>query len=1029
MKNCLVLLLLFVPLILFAQKVNVSGRINDTSGQPLPGVNVIEKGTTNGTITNFEGMFVLSVESKASLVLSFIGYENQEITVQGRKNFDVVLKETSIGLDEVVAVGYGVQKKSDVTGATSSLGEAQIKKMPVKDALQAMQGQTAGVDITSNQRPGENSSIKIRGVRSLNADQNPLYVVDGMVIQTGGIDNINPNDIQSIDVLKDASATAIYGSRGANGEMLVTTKQGKTGKVTIQYSGTVTLEKMYDVTEMMSTSEWLDYARIAKYNNGTYNSATPNYVADEATWGTSVTSSFANIAKGWSNNNQTWNGKEAGGYDWASHGKQTGVSTEHVISGSGGSEKFKGYGSFGYLNQEGTVVDQIYKRYTAKTSFEANPSDWFKLGTNLNISYSDQDYGYSFTKSVTGAGDYYSALRSMLPWTVPYDENGNYIRNPANGDVNIINPINEIDNNTNERIQVRAIGSFFSEVDFSRFWTGLKGLKYRIQFGPEFRYYRVGSANNAAGINGDGSNKASYNNYQTTAWTLDNLVYYDKTIANRHKLGLTLMQSASEYHYETSSLSANVATADEYWYNMNSKGGVTGYGSGLVEKQMESYMIRGNYGYNDKYLLTASLRYDGASQLADGHKWASFPSLALAWRIEQEEFMSNLKVISNLKLRLGYGVTGNAAIDAYDTKGALMSNYYNWSTVNSSLGYVSSDPSARNPVPMANQDLSWERTSQYNLGIDFGVLNSRISGSIDIYKTRTEDLLMLKTIPSLTGYTSTWDNVGVTEGSGIDLQINTVNIKNENFIWTTNISWSKDKSEIVELVNGNTEDITNAWFVGKDINVYYDYVYDGIWKTSEATEAAKYGRKPGQIRVKDLNTDDKINANDDKQIVGKARPDCTGGITNIFNYKNLELSFFIYSRWGSTFRSGALTLDGRYQQRKIDYWVAGSNEDGYYYSPGSNGEGADTYSSSMNYQDGSFIKLRNINLGYNFGPKALKKMGLNSLKVYAQCMNPWMIYSKCDYLDTDLSNYDNNSTSVGSPTTTRGFVFGVNVGF
>ncbi|WP_235816456.1 SusC/RagA family TonB-linked outer membrane protein [Bacteroides ihuae] len=1014
----------------FAQSKSIKGVVLDQSNEPIIGANVLVEGTTNGTITDLDGNFALNnVANIAKLKVSYIGYINQIVPVSGKTTFKILLKEDSQALDEVVVVGYGVQKKSDVTGAMARVGEKELKAMPVKDALQAMQGKTAGVDITTNQRPGETGSIKIRGVRSLTADQNPLYVVDGMVLQSGGIENINPSDIEAIDILKDASATAIYGSRGANGVILVTTKHGKEGKVTLNYSGSITIEKMYDVTEYMNAGEWLDYARLAKYNMGTYKSATPSYAADLATWG-SVSASFANIAKGWSNNNTEWDSSKVGSYDWSKYGKQTGLSTEHTVSASGGSDRYQAYGSFGYLRQEGTQPGQLFQRYTAKTSFDASPIKSFKMGTSMNISFGDQDYGYSFTKSATGAGDLYSALKGMLPWTVPYDEDGAYIRNPAAGDVNIINPINELKYTTNNRQTFRASGSFYAQFDLGEMWKPLKGLRFRSQFGPEFKYYRTGTFYDAEGINGDGNNTAAYNNYQTRAWTLDNLIYYDRTIANDHKIGLTLMQSASDYHYEYGEMKAtDVASSSELWYNLYSAGELGSFGTGLTDKQMESYMMRGNYNYKDRYLLTASVRWDGASQLSDANRWACFPSLALGWRIDQEKFMKNIQWVNSLKLRFGMGTTGNSAVPAYATKGALTSLYYNWGTTSSTLGYVASDPSQKDPAKMTNNNLTWESTTQYNVGVDYGFLNGRINGSLDVYKTKTKDLLMLMSIPSLTGYTSTYANVGKTEGWGIDFQINTQNIKTTDFSWSTNLTWSKDKNKVTELANGNTEDVGNLWFVGKEIGVYYDYVYDGIWKTSEADLAAKYGRKPGQIKVKDLNDDKAIDANNDKKIVGTSRPDWSGGITNTFNYKNFELSFFIYTRWGSTFKSGALTLDGRYMQRKIDYWVAGTNENAKYYSPGSNGESADTYSSSMNYQDGSFIKMRNINFGYNFTPKQLKKSGIGSLKVYAQCMNPFMIYKKCDYLDTDLSNYDNNTVTTGSPITTKGFVFGVNIGF
>ncbi|MDL2305830.1 TonB-dependent receptor [Bacteroides sp. OttesenSCG-928-D19] len=1014
----------------FAQDKSITGVVLDSYNEPVIGANVTVDGTANGTITNLDGKFSLSnVSVNANLKVSYIGYETQTIRVGSTTNFTIILKEDAQALDEVVVVGYGVQKKSDVTGAMTRVGEKDLKAMPVKDALQAMQGKAAGVDITTNQRPGQTGSIKIRGVRSISADQDPLYVVDGMILQTSGIDNINPSDIEAIDILKDASATAIYGSRGANGVILVTTKRGKSGSLSVNYAGSVTFENLYNVSENMSAAEWLDYARLAKYNMGTYASETPSYEADFATWG-SVGASWANIAKGWTNNNTVWNPSLVGSYNWEDHGKQTAISTEHTLSVSGGTEKSQGYGSFGYLKQEGTQPGQKYERYTAKVNYDASPKDWFKVGTSINASWGDQDYGYNFAKSVTGAGDFYNALRGMLAWTTPFDENGDYIRNPAAGDVNIINPINELNYTVNNRQTFVVNGSFYGQLDFGEMFEPLKGLKYRIQFGPEFRYYRAGIFYNENGINGDGNNTAQYSTTQNRAWTLDNLVYYDRNFGEAHKLGLTLMQSASAYHQETGNMKAtDVASTTELWYNLYSGGALSAFGTGLTEKQMASYMIRGNYSYKDKYLLTASIRWDGASQLAAGNKWASFPSMALGWRIDQEKFMQNVDFVSDLKARFGVGVTGNAAISAYATKGALMQLYYNWGASSSSPGYVSSDPSAKDPVKMANQKLSWEKTTQYNFGIDYGFLNRRINGSIDLYQTRTNDLLLSMTIPSLTGYTSTYANVGKTKGWGIDLQINTINIDTKDFTWSTNITWSKDKNEIVELANGNKEDVNNRWFVGEEIGVYYDYVYDGIWKTSEATEAEKYGRKPGQIKVKDLDNSGGIDANNDRTIVGKVRPDWSGGITNSFRYKDFEFSFFIYSRWGFTVPSGSLTLDGRYQMRKIDYWVKNVNENARYYSPGSNGEAADTYSSSMNYQDGSFIKLRNINLGYNIPPKVLKKAGINNLKVYAQLMNPFTIYSKCDFLDTDLSNYDNNSVSAGAPITTKGLVFGLNLNF
>ena len=613
----LLCLLCLVPLWAFAQKVSITGVVKDAAGESIIGASVIEKGTTNGTITDFDGKFTLNVSNKATLVISYIGYTTQEIAASKATGgtLTVTLVEDTEMMDEVVVVGYGTMRKSDVTGSIASTRGSDILKTQSFSALDGLKGKASGVNIFSNSgQPGAGIRVLIRGVNTINASTDPLYVVDGVVMEDFHL--LNPNDIENIEVLKDASSAAIYGARGANGVILVTTKKGKEGKISLNYSGTVTFETLHDVTEMMSASEWLDYARLAKYNMGSYASATPDYEADKAAFG-SVAASWANIEKAWEGG--TYDPSKVGSYDWASNGKQTGITHEHTLSASGGTDKFQGYASFGYLNQKGTQPGQAYERYTLKTSFDASPLSFFKMGSSINASYSDQDYGYSFTKSVTGSGDLYGALRSMLPWTVPYDENGEYIRNP-NGDVNIINPIRELDYNTNQRRTFRANASMYAQVDFGKIWEPLEGLSYRIQFGPEFQYYTLGIANAAEGINGDGNNGAQYKNEQKRSWTLDNLIYYNKTFAEKHNLGLTLMQSASAYHYEMGDMRAtNVASSEELWYNMSTAGTLSSFGTGLTETQMTSYMIRANYGFMDKYLLTASMRWDGASQLAPGH--------------------------------------------------------------------------------------------------------------------------------------------------------------------------------------------------------------------------------------------------------------------------------------------------------------------------------------------------------------------------------------------------------------------------
>lgn len=448
----MMVLLSFFAIGIYAQS-KVVGTVVDETGEPVIGASVVVKGTTNGSVTDLDGNFTLSgVDRNSTIEISYIGYLTQSVKYSGQASLKITMKEDNKALDEVVVVGYGVQRKSDVTGALAHLDAKDLTAMPVSNALEGMQGKTAGVDITNSQRPGTVGSISIRGQRSITADSGPLYVVDGMVIQNGGIENLNPQDIESIEVLKDASATAIYGARGANGVVLVTTKKGKEGRVTLNYAGTVTISTLHDVTKNMTASQWIDYARLAAYNQGAYGDSSqafvPDYDSDYKLFG-STTASWKNIEQAWVNGE--YNPNLVGAYDWTSHGKQTGITQEHTLSASGGTDKFKGYGSFGYLNQKGTQPGQKYQRFTFNTSFEANPIKPFTMGITMNASYGNQDYGYSFTKSVTGSGDYYGALKSMIPWTVPYDENGDYIRNPWGYNVNVINPIDELKYNTNKR--------------------------------------------------------------------------------------------------------------------------------------------------------------------------------------------------------------------------------------------------------------------------------------------------------------------------------------------------------------------------------------------------------------------------------------------------------------------------------------------------------------------------------------------------------------------------------------------------
>lgn len=1002
------------------QKIVVSGTVIDDNGDPLPGVNITEKGTTNGTTTDLDGHYTITVSGTgAVLTYSFIGYLTKEIAVGNQSTIDIKLTFDLMKLDEVVVVGYGTAKKSDVTGALVRVNSEQIKDMPVSNSLEALQGKASGVDITSNERPGEVGKILIRGVRSLNASNDPLFVVDGIPLSSGGIETLNPKDIESVDILKDASATAIYGSRGANGVVLVTTKKGKINSFSLTYNASLSIEKMYDRVTMMNSPQYIKFRRDAYRRAGLYPDD-PTYDDDYTIFGGDEYA-WSNVAKGWESG--TWDGSKVNTTDWTSHVLKTGITHEHTLSVSGGTEKMNSYASFGYLKQDGTQLGQDYQRYTTTVKVDIDPVKWFKTGVSVVGTYSDQNYGYKSTTSSKGAGNIYFAALGMLPYAVPYDNEGNRIAKPG-GDDNILNPIDETDYNVNERWINRVLGSFYAELKLT------ENLKYRFNFGPDFRNYKNGiwkselSIDRGAGEDGS-TNYAQYDMDYRFAWTLDNLIYYDKEFLSNQKINITLLQTASKYHIETSSMTAtDLPWNEQLWYNLASVSELDSYGSGLTETALNSYMGRINYSFRDKYLFTASVRWDGASQLAEGHKWDVFPSAAIAWRMEQEEFLKQMPWINQLKVRLGLGTTGNAAISAYETKGDITALYYTWgATVDD--GYVSSDPSLKYPNKMPNVNLGWELTTQWNFGIDFGLLKNRISGTLDLYTSRTNDVLMERTILSVNGYPKTWDNIGVTSNKGIDLTLNTINIQNNYFTWSTGLTFSASSDKIIELINGKEDDITNKWFIDKRLSVYYDYQKLGIWQNTpeDLAEMEKFNAngcdfEPGDIKVKDLNGDYDIDANNDRTLRGHKNPNWTSGLTSDFSYKNWSLSFFIYTRWNFTIETGEEYLQARYAQRLVDYWTTDNPTNDYPAPDYSSGTG-DTYSSSMNYQDGSFIKLRHVALSYTLPKNIAEKAKLENVKLSVQLKNPGLLYSGCDWIDPDL----------GGSTFNKSLVFGLSVNF
>ena len=1002
----------------------VTGKVSDSGGAALPGANVVVQGTTTGVQTDLNGNYTITVQDPSSAILefSFIGYTKLQVPVGNQSKVDAVLKEEYTGVDEIVVIGYGTQKKSDITGSVVSVSNEQITARPVNNVFQALQGKAAGVDITTSIRPGTLGSISIRGARSLTASNSPLYVVDGIpIMSNSGIETLNAQDIESIEILKDASATAIYGSRGANGVVLVTTKRGTDGQFQLNYSGSLTNEQMVWRSEYMDVAEFMEFSRWGAYY-ASYNPTTGIYsrvpgnaptLANDGTinYFTAEPIAWQNIQKGWAGS--TWDPSLVETFDWLGVVTQPAYTQEHTLSASGGTKTMKAYGSVGYLDNQGTTKGQEYQRYTLRTNVELNPKEWITFGVGINGSYQYQDYGQSATGGSSNVtGDLIAAAARIEPYSLPYDADGNRIVHPG-GKARVWNVIDEWKYSTNQRETLRLLGSLFTEVKL------FKGLRYRMNFGPDFRFYRNGYYNDSKSIVRElSASNASVSNTKDFSYTIDNLLYYDNKFG-AHTIGATLLQTASKWTSESSSISGQgIQIPSQMWYSFGSltSSQLSAWSSGLSERQLESYMARVNYNYNNKYLLTLSGRWDGASQLAEGNKWAFFPSAAIAWRLDQESFLNGVKWIDQLKLRLGFGTVGNSAVDLYSTKGAITQLTVPFGT-GTETGYTLTSS-------VANPDLGWEKTTQYNLAVDFSFLEGRISGTIEAYRSSTSDLLLTVALPSVTGYTSTFANVGETSNRGIDLTINANLLNVNDFSWDINATAAWQRDQIESLMNGKEDMVANNWFIGESIGIIYDYEKIGIWQDTpeDQGEIALFNANgsqfaPGKIKIKDQNNDYRIDGNYDRVIIGNTSPRWTLGLTNTFNYKGIELSMFITGRLKYLTGVGQ-GLTGMYgDQRKLDYWTP-DNTDAEYQRPFMSEAGGDTYAGTY-YKDDSWIKIRNISLGYQLPTTLLNKVKLNSLRVFAQVQNAGMLWANNNFMDSEYGTLYYN----------RGYVFGINVGF
>ena len=970
----------------FAQSKTVSGTVLDKTGESVIGASVVVKGTTNGTITDFDGKFTLqNVPDNGTIQVSFVGYKTVDIQVKGQSTVKVILEEDTETLDEVVVVGYGVVKKSDVTGALTKVSEKQIKERPVQNALQAMQGKAPGVDITTNSRPGELGDVRIRGNRSITADNDPLYVIDGIPMVAGSIADINPNDVESMEILKDASATAIYGSRGANGVVLITTKKGKVGKVSINYDGTVTFSKIHSMTDWMDSGELIDWKRQAYINTGAYsgtygNAPDPNIDGDllfsdngggvsnypylnqyfQKAWEYNADGSYKmrpatdyeKEVLGYADQIPVYNSANIPTTPWTDYVTRTAITHNHQISLSAGSEKSNLYISLAYLDQESPMKDQDFKRYTANINGEIQATNFLKVGMGMNASHSIKNYGIINNTSNSTYKDSYGYAVAKMPFAPAYDEEGKPLN--VDGGPSQYNPMLDVYQATNETRYYSVMFNSYGEIDFGKIWSPVEGLKWRTNLGTQYRNSRYGSYygndfSNPLKHSAYAANTAFNQQGQNLSWTLENLIYYNKIFKNIHSVGLTLMQSAEYSRAEGLEVRAyNCTFPTALWYSVgNSDLTMDSPGSSFSEQKRASYMARMNYGLMDKYLLTVTGRWDGASMLAVGNKWDFFPSAALAWKMNEENFMKDVKWINQLKVRVGYGVTGNASIKPYQTSGTMTASgagkFFG-------VGNITQVTIGAKASVLPNLDLGWEKTASTNIGVDFGFLNNRISGSVEYYVAKTSDLLLAKSLPLMTGYTSITTNIGKTQNKGLEITLSTTNIQTKDFTWKTDFTFSTNKEEIVELAGGKVDDTANKWFIGKPKDEIWTLKYDRLWqntpedlRTLELYEKiSKTVMQPGMAKVVDqplievpegtegaktvtLNSGERVTYMDngfgtinteDNKFLGSFQPKWIGGFTTTFIYKNWQLNSFVYARMGNMYY-GLLQTYGRRVEKDV----------------------------------------------------------------------------------------------------------------
>ena len=993
----------------------VTGVVVDATGEPVIGANVVVKGTTNGTITDFDGNYTIEgVSASDVLVFSYIGYLSQEITIGNQAAINVTLSEDSQALEEVVVVGYGVMRKSDVTGSIGVAKGDDLTKNQNFSALDNLRGKVSGVNIFSNSsQPGAYSNrVVIRGMATINASSNPLYVVDGVVMEN--FDLVNPNDIESMEVLKDASAAAIYGARGANGVIMVTTKRGKKDGegVQISYQGSVSASHIARKMDTMTAQEWCDAFMIGLENENKYQ------------------------GKNWSLNRTDWfndpdyftNGNPIYDTNWQDEATRTAVSHNHQINIQQAGKNSSMGAFLNYTDQQGIVNNTYNKRINAKMTYDANPTPWLSTAVNVLVNHTWGRY----TPEDGGGQEARRTMIEMLPWLPVKDKNGNYTTSTSSSINDVLgfegmsNPVMILDLQRRMRYNTQIFGNAALTFHLA------EGLDLKTQLGIDhhnqtYRGYSSIGLNNISMPNG----WAEYQNWNTLYWQEETYLTYNKVFGD-HRLNAMAGLSWTE-RTQNWNKARTEGFSDDFFEDYNMSAGTTPSSpeSSWNRWRMNSYFLRFAYTYKDRYSATVTGRVDGSSKFGENNKYAFFPSAGLAWNISQEDFLKDNNTISNLKLHTSYGLTGNSEIDMYRSLARVSSGTLLINDVRNPYSYVSS---------MANPDLKWEKTGQFDVGMEIGLWQNKLTFDIAYYNKKTTDLLLDCPLPHSTGFSTVYKNIGSVRNSGMDLMINARPVTTNDFSWSSTVNLNYNKNKILHL-GENDEDIEMNWWVGgsesilrvgENMSAFYGYRRLGVYTQEDYNNG-----------LCDLNQVGRAKRTDKKEIIGKGMPDWTGSWINNFSYKNFDLTMDFQFVWGV--ETMQQFYHSTYDRFGITNGLSNILYDAY---NGSNPEtmqqaiylcnsghaGQDTTIDDSWIANGSYLRLNMLQLGYTFDSAVAKKIGLAGLRVYASGNNLFLITSK------DYNGYDPEGTSQGdnkfgqnmtffSYPRARTYTFGVNVTF